>query len=100
MNRKENSLRIIRFDDPERIVAGPPTYELSYQGCNHEDFYGELGDDHPVGSRWTDIWGTGWHKIHAGVMGLPKGNPLAEVEKLKSYQWPDPDDERICGRIY
>jgi uroporphyrinogen decarboxylase len=33
-------------------------------------------------------------------MGLAKGNPLAEVAHLKEYRWPDPDDERICGRIY
>jgi uroporphyrinogen decarboxylase len=33
-------------------------------------------------------------------MGLPKVNPLAEVEALRRYRWPDPDDERICGRIY
>ena len=33
-------------------------------------------------------------------MGFPKGNPLADIANLKNYQWPDPDDERICGQIY
>jgi uroporphyrinogen decarboxylase len=100
MNAKENALRIIRFDHPERVAQSPPTYTLLYQGCNHEAYDGELGDDHPVGSRWTDIWGIGWHKIQEGVMGLPKANPLAKVEALRRYHWPNPDDERICARIY
>jgi uroporphyrinogen decarboxylase len=33
-------------------------------------------------------------------MGMPKGNPLAKVENLEHYQWPDPEDERICGKIH
>lgn len=81
-------------------MSGPPLYTIHYQGCNHESFADELGDDHPVGSRWTDIWGTGWHKIQEGVMGLPEDPPLAEVGSLAHYRWPDPDDERICGKIY
>ncbi|MDD3867391.1 MAG: uroporphyrinogen decarboxylase family protein [Eubacteriales bacterium] len=54
----------------------------------------------PVGSKWTDIWQTEWHKEHADVMGFPKGTPLDEPAKLAAYHWPDPDDERICGPIY
>ncbi|MBN1581156.1 MAG: hypothetical protein JXA89_10665 [Anaerolineae bacterium] len=100
MKAKENALRIIHFDHPERVVSGPPTHWLLYQGCNHEGFDDDLGDDHPVGSRWIDVWGTGWHKEQAGVMGLAKGNPLVKVANLRRYRWPDPDDERICGRIY
>jgi uroporphyrinogen decarboxylase len=99
MTPKENALRIIRFDRPERIVGAPWTYTLSYLGCNHEGFDGK-GHDQPVGSRWTDIWGTVWHKEHAEVIGYPCGNPLDEPAKLRSYRWPDPDDERICSQVY
>ena len=99
MNAKENALRILRFDQPEKITQGPPVYTLSYHGCNHEPYGSELGDDHPVGAWWTDIWGTGWHKVHADVMGLPKICPLAEMDALKTYRFPDPDDERIIGRL-
>ena len=54
MNAKENALRIIRFDNPERIVTGCPTTGIAYRGCNHEGYAG--GGHHlPVGSRWTDI---------------------------------------------
>jgi uroporphyrinogen decarboxylase len=46
------------------------------------------------------VWGTGWHKIHPGVMGMPEENPLADPAALARYPWPDPDDERLCGQIY
>jgi uroporphyrinogen decarboxylase len=53
-----------------------------------------------VGSRWTDLWGTVWHKEHEGVMGFPRGNPITSLRDLAEYRWPDPDGERLCGRIY
>jgi uroporphyrinogen decarboxylase len=54
----------------------------------------------PVGSHWTDIWGTVWYREHDGVMGFPREFPLADLPNaLKSYSWPDPDDERISGQI-
>jgi uroporphyrinogen decarboxylase len=99
MTNRENALRILRFDNPERITTGMPCRGVTYHGCNHEGYEGG-GHDCPVGTVWTDIWGTRWHKEHAGVMGFPKGNPLAESSALRTYQWPDPEDERICGLIY
>jgi len=100
MNAKENALRILNFNNPERVVEGMPVHELLYTGVNHEFYDGSGGHHLPVGSKWMDIWGTGWHKIHAGVMGMPRINPLAEISALNGYPWPDPDDERICARIY
>ena len=99
MTDRENALRIMRFDQPERVTAGCPTHGLAYLGCNHEGY--ESGGHHlPVGSTWTDIWGTVWHREHDGVMGFPRGHPLADLpRRLPSYRWPDPDDERICGRL-
>jgi uroporphyrinogen decarboxylase len=97
--RKENALQIIHFGHPEQVVSEPPIYEIRFHGCDHEGFEGG-GDDSLVGCQWVDVWGTEWRKAHEGVMGLPKGNPLSEVENLKHYQWPDPNDERICGKIY
>lgn len=100
MDARENALRIIRFDSPERVVSGPPTFGLAYFGCNHEGFDAPHGHDCPVGTRWVDVWGTRWHKEHEGVMGFPRLHPLAEPSALAGYAWPDPDDERLCGRIY
>ncbi len=99
MNARENALRIIRFDHPERVVESPPWHQVQFLGHNHEGFDGG-GDYSPVGARWTDIWGTGWQKEQEGVMGFPQKYPLAEVKDLRAYPWPDPDDERICGPIY
>lgn len=72
---------------------------MAYVGCNHEGYAG--GGHHlPVGSRWTDIWGTAWEKEHADVMGFPKGHPLADLPgSLRSYRWPNPDDERLVGAL-
>jgi uroporphyrinogen decarboxylase len=95
----ENALRILRFDKDAYVMSAIPSYVLRYTGANHEGYYGG-GHDCPVGSKWTDIWGTEWHKEQEGVMGFPRGNPLAEPENLTRYVLPNPDDERICGKIY
>ncbi len=99
LTARENARRIIHFDDPAYIMPGPPVYEVAYLGANHEGFAGG-GQDGPVGSRWVDIWGTEWHKSHPGVMGFPRGHPLANSGALESYRWPDPDDPRIYQPIY
>jgi uroporphyrinogen decarboxylase len=99
MTNKQNAMEIIKFGKPERIVEGLPGYTPCYFGCNHEGFDGG-SDDLPVGSKWKDIWQTEFHKEHADVMGFPKGNPLSDMDQLKKYQWPDPNNEHICGQIY
>jgi len=99
VDAKENALRIIRFDDPQRVTAGPPMHTIGYTGVNHENCDGGGGHDCPVGTTWTDVWGTTWKKVQAGLMGFPQVHPLAKMESLRSYRWPDADDERVCGRI-
>jgi uroporphyrinogen decarboxylase len=99
LTAKQNAMEIIRFGKPEKIVQGIPAYTLKYYGVDHESWEG-VKEDSPAGAKWIDTWGVGWEKAYDGVMGLPKLNPLSEPSALKSYQWPDPDDERICSRIY
>jgi len=99
VNEKENALRIIRFDHPERIVGGAPTHDISYFGVNHESFENPRGHDVPVGTRWRDIWGVGWRKEMDGVMGYAVEHPLAGL-KFDSYRWPDPDDPRLVRQIH
>lgn len=81
-------------------MTAPPQYGVAYFSCNHEGFDG--GGHHlPVGSRWTDIWGVVWHREHEGVMGFPRGAPLADLPAaLKTYRWPDPDDPRLVSLIH
>ncbi len=106
MTDKENARRIITFDAPDRVLVAPPSHPIAFHGANHEGFPERPGADGgghhlPVGSRWTDIWGVEWHREHEGVMGFPRGHPLSDLrEGLRHYVWPDPDDPRICGRIY
>jgi hypothetical protein len=99
MNAKQNALRILRFDHPERAVEGMPCGDISYFGVNHESWENPRGHDVPVGTRWRDIWGVGWRKEMDGVMGYAVEHPLADLCPDR-YRWPDPDDERIVGQIY
>jgi uroporphyrinogen decarboxylase len=99
MTAKENALRIIRFDRPEYVMTGLPIHYIAWRGCNHEGYAGG-GHECPVGTRWTDVWGTEWEKVQAGVMGFPVSHPIPDADAFRRYRWPDPDDERICGRIY
>jgi uroporphyrinogen decarboxylase len=100
MNEKKNARRIIEFDNPERVLTAPPVHSIAYYGADHEGFEG--GGHHlPVGAQWVDIWGVRWHREHEGVMGFPRGHPLADLTAaLDAYTWPDPDDPRICTQIY
>ena len=99
MDQKENALRIIHFDQPGWVMDKPPSFMVTYQGSDHEGYEG-IGDEHPSGSRWKDIWGVVWHKVMDGVMGFPDVNPLSEPNLLKNYSWPDPNDPRVYKRIY
>lgn len=100
LSPKQNALAILRFGRPERVVGGLPCHGVGYVGVNHECLDGSGGHGVPVGSNWTDVWGTTWHKELDGVMGFPRRHPITSLEELAAYRWPDPDDERLCGRIY
>ena len=104
MTNKENSLRILRFDNPERVVAGLPCHVMAYHGVNHQALddpqSSEDGHNRPAGEVWYDIWATGWVKEQAEYMGFPKFPPLDEPEKLKDYVWPNPDNPLICDKIH
>lgn len=102
MTAKENALRVIRFDHPEWIPEEIPCVTIGYHGVNHQSYEENTDDGHwrKVGVKWHDIWGTGWIKDQEEVMGFPVENPLDEPEKLQDYVWPDPNDPRICDKIY
>ena len=99
MTARENALRIVRFDRPEYVMTGLPCHGIGYRGVNHEGYAGG-GHECPIGTRWTDVWGTTWEKKQEGVMGFPVRHPISDEASLRAYRWPDPDDERICGGIY
>jgi uroporphyrinogen decarboxylase len=80
-------------------VSGPPTRGVAYRGCNHEAYEGG-GHDCPIGTVWVDVWGTEWHKELEGVMAFPRKHPIPEPSALKGYAWPDPNDERVAGKVH
>lgn len=100
LNDRQNAQQIIAFGTPERVLTEVPAHTVAFHGANHEGFRG--GGHHlPVGSEWTDIWGVQWRREQEGVMGFPRGHPLADLpDALERYTWPDPDDPRICNTIY
>ncbi|MDD4891331.1 MAG: uroporphyrinogen decarboxylase family protein [Phycisphaerae bacterium] len=103
MNDLQNALEILRFGKPERVLGGIPTFDCNYYGVNHEPYGGGPGGhDSPIGTQWHDIWGVGWQKQLDGVMGFAIEHPLADLARggLARFRFPDPDDERLCGRIY
>ena len=103
MTERQLFLETVRFGKPERVLTGVPAYTLGYVGVNHQG-YGDRdmpdAHDRPVGSVWTDIWGTVWHKEYPGVMGFPKGYPLDDPKNMDGYEWPSPDDERLISKIF
>ena len=98
MNAIENFYEVVKFGRPEYIPWKTPDYGLRYHGSNHEDFEGH-GHHSPVGTEWTDIWGTVWHKDLPDVMAFPKRFPLEDLETLDAYTFVDPDGEKYTGLI-
>lgn len=98
MTERENFDEIVRFGNPEWIPSHAPHKEVAFFGANHENARGQ-GHDSPVGTSWTDIWGTGWHKDLEGVMGFPRVFPLEDLGRLDDFAFPDPDDPAVCGPI-
>ena len=99
MNEIQNFMEAIKFGKPEYVPSRTPDYVLRYHGADHEDFDGH-GHDSPVGTEWSDIWGTVWHKDLDGVMAFPKKFPLADLEKLDEFTFVDPDDPKYSGLIW
>jgi len=95
----ENFYATVRFLKPERITTSSPTYGLHYKGCYHEDANG-IAHDRPKGESWQDIWGVGWHKDLDGVMGFPRMHPLADLNLVDAYPFPNADDPALYGAIF
>jgi uroporphyrinogen decarboxylase len=100
MDEQENLRRVLRFDAPSHVPHTIPMWDCSYAHVNHEPYEGAGGHDSPVGTRWSDIWGVGYHKEMEGVMGYPCRHPIADMPAIAAYRPPDPDDPRLCDRIY
>ena len=99
MDIKENVLRIIKFDNPERVLRIPPLDILYYYGGSIAD-NDEGVDAYAYNAKWVDPWGVCWHNAHKDVLGMPVKNPIPEPKDLKNYTWLNPNDERVLEKIY
>ena len=99
MTKKENAIQILRFGKPEYNMNTMPMHNICYTGCNH-DGYNMSYDDCSLGEKWVDVWGVHWEKKQEGIMGYPISHPLEDINELKNYNWPDPNDPRIYKKIY
>ena len=98
---KENSLRIIENNQPQRVEVSTPMKYISYLGCDHEDYDTHLPFDKEATKIWVDIWGTTWEFHQGGISEMPIGNPLSDgLGVIDQYHWPDPNDERLIAKIY
>lgn len=70
MNPKENALRNLQFDNPERITAGMPCHWIGYFGVNHEGYnevFLQSGPRHAMGGRTFPSLSAGIGRVRMSV---------------------------------
>ena len=99
-------MRAVEFKGPDRVPIQhgvlPAAHDNLGEGLKRllERFPGDLGGSGfrgvpgPEGSTYdagsfTDEFGCVWENIHQGMNGMPKGHPLADLERLDTYKFPD-----------
>ncbi len=86
MTKKENYLKAIKFEDPEYVPFEDDHVIVSF---SFEEIVKQ--------ENWTDRWGIDWKKELDGTVPFPKGNPLADLEKVKDYKFPNPETLQLSG---
>jgi len=92
MTRKEIVERAVTFNNPPRVP-----FKFDVVGVN--DCYDVWTND-PTGWSWefqgerTDEWHCLWKRTDVQNTGQVVGHPLKNLDLLKDFQWPDPDDPR------
>ena len=120
MNDRENCLRAVRFEKPERI----PTRFVLNEACWHhypQDQLAELMASHPLlfpdfqmpsgpvvpeyridtrkDQPLTDSWGCLWETNDNGIVGVVTGHPLANWDDFEGFSAPDPDTQDGLGPV-
>ncbi len=93
MTSREIVRRAITFQNPPRL---PMKFDIVGVNDCHDVWTVD-----PTGWEWTfkgerlaDEWGCVWGKTAISNTGQVVEHPLADITRLKSYKWPDPDDPR------
>ena len=119
MNRRENTLRAVRFERPDHI---PMSFHIN-AACWHaypQQALRELMAEHPflfpsfdpsepispyygpnqrAGQPYTDDWGCVWETADDGIVGAVTRHPLENWNALATYQPPDPNQVSGLGPI-
>lgn len=120
MTSRENLLRTVRFERPERI---PVRFAISGACWNHypQDVLQDLMEAHPLlfpdfkreplpikpqlspwtraGKPYTDSWGCVWEAPMDGLSGSVTSHPLASWDDFETYRPPDPDHDHGWGPV-
>ena len=120
MNHRENFLRAIRFETPDRIPATFHINEASWQHYDQEALK-DLMEGHPLlfpgyarpagpivprfapearrDSPFLDQWGCLWETTEDGLVGTISRHPLESWDDFVSYVSPDPDRTNGMGPV-
>lgn len=99
MDRKENLIRVITFNNPDHVPwfltmqSDDPYDEGAFQRLPYEGAF-------PPREGGRDMWGIGWQASDTRLMlPYPVKHPLADLSALDDYLWPDPDDPRLLEPV-
>lgn len=119
MNDRENTLRAVRFETPERI---PISFGINAACWEHypRDALQDLMAGHPLlfpdfhkqgkivpkyapwrraGHPYTDSWGCIWETAQNGMTGAVVKHPLSDWRLFSEYRPPSPERENGWGPI-
>lgn len=109
-DRKTNTLRAIRFEDPEFIPISFHINRACWDHYEHDELKelmarhpllfpdfdegytpGEPGLNQRKGIPYTDPWGCRWETSIDGITGAVHGHPLDNWRRFEGYEPPDPE---------
>jgi hypothetical protein len=120
VNRRENTLRAVRFENPDYIPMhfhiNPACWYAYPQGAlqelmashpflfpNYQPFSEpsepELDFNQRAAAPYTDDWGCVWQTLQDGISGAVVEHPLADWAAFDVYQPPDPAESDGLGPI-
>jgi len=81
MNKKENFLKAISFNNPKYVPHSGEDLWHSFR------FEGMINKD-----SWTDPWGIGWVADLEDTVPFPKKNPIDDITRAMEYAIPNPQN--------
>jgi uroporphyrinogen decarboxylase len=90
MDARENALRALRLQSPERI----PYAFWRWGPCDFEALDFSVPMERLDETHERDEFGCVWEKPGGRTIGFVVEHSLADPARLERYHWPDPDDSR------